>query len=113
VTARLNTKQASPIVSKVFPEYWGRKFKLEFSETVMFSDLHWGGGSRSRYGFVRADGETAFLPSSAPWDSPFEGRRMPIPPNVLVVEWVVFCGKDLGITIYAHPSLAPKLLGGV
>lgn len=109
---KLNTAQARPIVSQVFPEYRGRKFKLIFTEAITFSDVHWGGGSKNDYAFVRADGETAFLPASTPWDSPFEGKMMPLPEHILVVQRTFFCGKDLGITIYAHPCWAPKLLEG-
>ena len=106
----LRKRQAWPIVSQVFPEYRGRKFKLYFQQHVIFSDLHWAGGTRNSYAFVRADGELAFFPASTPWDSPFEGRKMPLPENILVVEHTMFCGKDLGITIYAHPCWAPRLL---
>ena len=81
-----------------------------FTETVTFSDVHWGGGTKNSYGFVRADGEMAFLPSSASWDCLWEGKRLPLPPEVLVVEHTVFCGQDLGIRIYAHPCWAPRLL---
>ena len=114
-TAKLKKAEAWPIVGKVFPNYRGRKFKLQFTETIMFSNIHWGGGSRNRYGFVRADRETAYLPASSPWDSPFEGKRMDLPQEILVVQHTFFCGKDLGCTIYAHPIWAPKLLpkGGV
>jgi len=109
---KLRKAQVRPIVDKVFPDYRGRKFKLEFTDAVVFSDLHWDGGSRNSYGFVRADGEMAFLPASSPWDCPFEGKKLPLPQNILVVQHTVVCGHDLGITIYAHPCWAPKLLEG-
>lgn len=109
-TIKLKKAQAWGIVSQVFPTYKGRKFKLVFTEKIVFSNLHWGGGSRNRYGFVRGDGDTAFFPASTPWDSLFEGKRMNLPLEILVVKHTVFCGKDLGCTIYAHPVWAPKLL---
>lgn len=83
---------------------------MEFTDKVLVHNLHWVGGSRNTYRFVRADGQTAFLQTISPWDCPWEGKKMDLPPEILVVERVWFCGKDLGIRIYAHPSWAPKLL---
>jgi hypothetical protein len=33
-----------------------------------------------------------------------------MPPNVIVVEHSIFCGKDVGITIYVRPANLAKLL---
>jgi len=46
-TMKLTKKQAWPIVSRVFPEYKGRKFTLEYGDNVTFWDLNWSGGSRT------------------------------------------------------------------
>lgn len=102
--------QASPIVSKTFPDYSGRKFKLVFAEKVWFHDTNWDGGSKNTYEAVRADGTTAKLYVPAPWINPVEGSDIELPVDVLIVEHSVFCGKDCGITIYAHPSHRPKIL---
>lgn len=106
----LKKAQASPIVDKVFPHYKGRKFNLVFTEKVLFHDLNWEGGSKNEYAGVREDGTTAKLYAPAPWVNPIEGKEFELPVDVLIVEHTYFCGKDLGITIYAHPSHAPKIL---
>ncbi len=107
---KVRKAQTRPILDATYPDYRGRKFKVEFTDKVWLHDTNWGGGSRNYYAFVTADGERRYLPSPPPWDNPYEGRGVELPANVLVVEHCYFCGKDLGITIYAHPSYAPKWL---
>jgi hypothetical protein len=99
-----------PILNRSFPSYRGRKFSVEFTEEVSFYNTNWSGGSRNQYAFVHADGEDKWLSAPAPWVNPYEGKRHPLPADVLVVKHAIFCGKDLGITIYAHPSYAPRWL---
>ena len=108
---RLTTAQARPIVAKTFPNYKGRKFQIEFTDKVHFGDTNWDGGSKSTYKAVSADGKVAAMPDYAPWDSRnWEGRSVELPTDVLVVEHSFFCGMDMGIRIYAHPSHLPKWL---
>lgn len=107
---KLTTKQAKPITKLVFPDYRGRTYRLEFAETVTFWDTNWGGGTRNSYAAVRADGQSACLSVPAPWVNPVEGQTIKLPPHVLMVKHTIFCGKDMGITISAHPSYAPKWL---
>ena len=109
-TIKLTTKQAKPIVETVFPNYRGRKFNMNFVEKVMFYDTNWGGGTRNKYAFVASDGRTAVLNAPAPWVNVIEGKVFDLPADVLVVEHTIFCGKDCGITIYAHPCHLPKWL---
>lgn len=111
-TIKLNTAQARPIVRATFPDYRGRKFSLEFTDSVSFYNVAWSGGSKNEYRLVNVGGQIGHLVgiNAAPWDNPVEGQDMDLTPDVLVVKRVFFCGKDLGITIYAHPSLGPKFL---
>jgi len=108
---KLNTKQAKPIVGQVFPNYKGRKFRIEFTKTVTFHDTNWGGGTRNYYAAVTADGRAGNMHVPAPWVNPVEGKTVPLPPDVLLVEHAIFCGKDLGIRIYANPCHLPRWLG--
>ena len=105
---KITRKQAAPILSRSFPDYKGRTIRVEFTETMTFSDTNWGGGSRSYYEAIRSDGKHERLPNFSPWNNPAEGRRIPLTPDVLIVEHSIFCGKDCGITIYANPSHQPK-----
>lgn len=107
---KLTAKQAKPIVEKVFPDYKGRRFNLEFKSHLTFWDTNWSGGTRNYYVAIKSDGEYSRLPISAPWNNSVEGKTVEIPPDVLIVMRSYYSGKDMGITIYANPVWAPKWL---
>ena len=110
---KISRKQAKPIIDRTFPNYKGHKVSVKFTETVVLGDLNWDGGTRSQYAGLKSDGQSELfsaLNRLAPWNNPFEGKTITLAPDVLIVEHVFFCGKDCGLTIYAHPSNAPKLL---
>src|SRR3990167_6708262 len=107
---KVTRKQVWPLVKQVFPEYSGRKFSIVPRDTITFYDLNWGGGSKNTYRFVSDSGDIVGLPVSAPWLEPNEGRTVALPPEFLVLKHTIFCGKDLGITIYTHPANMPRLL---
>ena len=107
---KLTTKQARPIVSKAFPSYSGRRFRIEFTDKVSVHDTNWGGGTCNAYVVLNANGNTNRVTVPAPWLNLVEGKTYPLGPDVLVIVHSIFCGKDLGIIIYAHPSHLPKWL---
>ena len=109
-TFKLNKAQAKPILDATFPDYKGRTIKIEFTEQVHFYDTNWSGGTCNRYAAIRSDGFHLNLRAPAPWDNYIEGTKAVLPVDALVVEWSHFCGKDCGITIYAHPDNLPKML---
>ena len=109
-TLKLTSKQAAPIVKAAFPKYKGRKFNLLFTDTVLFHDTNWSDGTRNFYASVRTDGTVGRFASYSPWNNPVEGQTVQLPADVIVVQHTYYCGVDCGITIYAHPSLAPALL---
>ena len=107
----LNKKQAKPIIEKTFPDYNGRKFKIEFVARITFYDTNWSGGTKNTYAFIRADGLTEVLKNiPSPFNNPLEGYSTELPLNVMVVKHSYFCGHDMGITIYANPKYCPKWL---
>ena len=109
-TMKVKKADIKPILNASFPEYTGRTFEVEFTNAVRFSDTNWGGGSRTYYRFVNMDnGMSEALAVPAPWNSPYEGKRMELPENIVVVAHSIFCGKDCGITFYAHPSRSRML----
>lgn|SRR3990167_4216189 len=110
VTVKVSKSQVAGILAATFPKYRGRKFKVAFQECLTFWDTNWSGGTRNSYAAVRADGEISHLAVPAPWVNPVEGMTVEIPVDVLVVKHSIFCGKDCGITIYAHPTHLPKWL---
>jgi hypothetical protein len=102
--------RAIGIIQATFPAYAGRKISVEFTRSVTFTDTNWSGGTKTDYVLVRADGMRLKLNAPAPWVNPVEGATFTLPVDVLVVTHSYFCGHDMGLTIYAHPSNAPKWL---
>jgi hypothetical protein len=109
---QLTTKQARPIVKLTFPEYHGRKFKLQFADRITFYDTNWAGGTKNEYKFVHVTGKVVALHAPAPWINLIEGNTVELPANVLVVVRQYFQGMEVGITIFANPSWSPKWLEG-
>jgi uncharacterized Fe-S cluster protein YjdI len=105
--------EVAPIVAATFPEYRGKKFRVEFREQVCLLDLNWSGGSRSQYRACTLSGEalgsSAKYNAMAPWDSrQVEGQSVAVPQGACMVRHSHFCGKDTGITITINPADAPK-----
>jgi len=109
-TIKLKKAQVKDILCATFPNYKGRSYSITFQDKITFYNTNWGGGSRNQYRLIRSDGKTAGLPISAPWANPVEGKTVDIPENVMVVQNSVFCGKSVGVTIYANTCHLPKWL---
>lgn len=112
---------ANPLVKRVlaatFPEYRGRKVKARAWLRPQVLSNYWDGGTRSFYKAVRIeDGAIADFGT----DNPFvrsTHEPVDLPAGVLLVEHVIFCGKDLGIVIWARTDaldagITPKMLNG-
>jgi len=101
---KLNKSQMRSILEITYPEYKGRKFKLEF-EDKYYPQNYWSGGTRLYFTCLEATDEGIKRTS---WgDNPFKQdahKTFDIPFNGLVVEHTIFCGKDLGITVYINPQ---------
>jgi hypothetical protein len=105
--------------SKVPPQlrggYTGKKFAVRVCESMTIpSDAGlWSGGSRDLYRVVRfADGASVTMPgqASSPWDAGRRDQTITLTPDLCVVRHSDFCGKDMGLTFYIHPSNAAPLL---
>jgi hypothetical protein len=107
----LTRKQAAKIIAATFPNYKGRKIRLEHVAKVTFSDTNWCEGSRSQYAAMATNGQSEVLNMKgvAPWNNPIEGKTFPLPPGYLIVEHTIFCGKDCGLTVYMNPDSAGEL----
>ena len=112
VTIKVKKSQVKPILAATFPGYKGRTITVEFKPTVTFWNTNWSGGSKNSYVAVSSDGRSAKLNVPAPWVNIAEGQTVELPQYALIVEHSHFCGKDVGITIYAHPAHLPKWLPG-
>jgi len=115
----IKVKGSDPAVKelrKVFPEYKGRTFTIEVEEAIHMDGLYSGGGTFSQYIAVNmATGESresTFHLTHAPWSIPAEmvNPKVPIPRGTVIVEWMRFCGKDMGLRFHVHPlDLWPAL----
>lgn len=114
-TLTVRKAEVAPLVAATFPDYKGRKFRVQIAETVRLDDLNWSGGSRSQYRATTLTGEPIGTAdrfnAMAPWDcNQIEGVTLPITPGACVVRHSIFCGQDTGLTITIHPTDAPRLL---
>lgn len=95
--------------------YTGKKFRAEVTEHVTIpSDAGvWGGGSRTTYRIVRVSDGASIAGSdnmSAPWSDARTDKRVTLEPGIAVVSHSIFCGKDMGLTFYVHPTDAAPML---
>ena len=95
--------------------YDGKKFKAHVCETMtipMTAGL-WDGGSRDKYSVIRLADGAEIEPinhNAAPWNRERRDVTVQLEPGIAVVEHSMFCGKDMGLTFYVHPSNAAQLL---
>lgn len=108
----LEKKDVPEVILNVYPEYRGTKFKVETCESVSLINAYWDGGSRTTYQAVNLDTGGVF-PAVGELRNPFRVPTAPtvdLPPRTAIVAHSIFCGKDMGITIYARPEdIVPKL----
>lgn len=108
---KIRKAQIKPLLKATFPEYRGRTFYATFTTHITIHDTNWGGGTRSTWKAIRMDGgKVSALPSYSPWNNPTEGAQIELEPGIVIIEHCIFCGKDLGIRFYAHPSMETHLL---
>ncbi len=107
-------QDVAQIVRATFPNYKGRKFRIEPASSVTLYDLNWSGGTRNQYRTCTLAGESLGgadkYNTQAPWANQAEGKDVPVPPGAVVVQHADFCGKDLGLRIYVNPVDMPTLL---
>jgi hypothetical protein len=101
------------IVKRAFPEYRGRTVKMAIWYDQMLYTW-WNEGSKSEYAlFDMADGNLRGVTHTF---HPLYDAGITVPPkfalpeNHILVEHRIFCGKDVGITIWVRPENAPKFI---
>lgn len=95
--------------------YTGKMFRAEVTETVTIPAQSgtWSGGSRETYQAIElATGKSIAASDnvSAPWDNTRSDRTIALRSGFAIVKSTMFCGKDLGLTFFVHPSDAVQLL---
>jgi hypothetical protein len=102
------TKQWKTIVKATFPDYRKHKVAVKTAEKIMFSGVNWSGGSKSEYRACTIDGRPlenmVDMGMAAPWENPYEGLWVNIPPGMVVVEGGFFCGKKMMLRITVNPG---------
>ena len=107
--------QIRPIIDATFPEYRGPKASVRIQATAEYSaaDLSWQDGSKTEVKALRnINGELVVADLNALSMSNTASFYGVIPPDFMLVEHVIFCGKDLGIRCVVSPDsvFLPKLL---
>jgi hypothetical protein len=99
------------IVRATFPGYKGKKFKLS-TDVPGRLDSYWDGGSRDYYAFYElSTGKQFSVSSNHPFFESHNPRKLDSLPNgIVLVKHSIFCGKDVGITIYVNPEQLTPLL---
>jgi hypothetical protein len=111
---KVKKSDIADILKLSFPDYTGRKFTVVFRCEIQMYNTNWSDGSKNDYvvlDFNKNHGNAYVDNMPAPWVNPYENSKIQLTKNKIVVEHMFFCGKDAGITIYAHPDNAIQLLG--
>lgn len=105
----MDTATARKLAKLAFPGWRGRKLRVKETPEVGLYGTYWDGGSKNEFVAVElATGRVA--PSHAALSIPREfgglggSHRLVIPEGVAVVEHSIFCGKDVGCTVYVRPE---------
>jgi hypothetical protein len=107
------TPDVKRLASQTFPNYKGRKFKLDNSGHPVNVTSYWDGGSRDYYVALNlATGQTLPVPQNG---TPFDGgpvapNGVKVPQGYVIAEHSIFMGKDSGITFYVDPQSATQFL---
>ena len=106
------SKNFKTIIKATFPNYRKRSVYIQQSDNITLYDLNWSGGTKSEYRACTIDGRPienkVNLGGPAPWDNPYEGKKINIPPGCVVVEGGHFCGKERMLYINFNPVDMPK-----
>lgn len=107
------TPEVKAMVAKVFPEYTGRKFKLDNSGHPVDVRSYWDGGSRDNFAALNLETNKvlAVPQNGTPFDGgPIAPNGVIVPPGFMIAEHTIFCGKDLGITFHVNAETSLKFL---
>lgn len=95
--------------------YRRKKVRVVATETVTLHDLNWSGGTRNEYCAVYLrDGKVKKAPmlgNPHPMENEYEGARIAMRPDILIISTGVFMGKPAMMTIFCHPDNFPYLIG--
>ena len=112
-TITVRKAEVAELLAAAFPEYRGRKFKVEIAETV-WVDRMGGGGSYAEIIAIYLDHDTREWRGVKPTLSEMEAPcgYIATKPHLIYAVHEMFCGKDAGVTFHLHPSspFLPKMI---
>lgn len=100
------------IAKIAFPSYNGKRFQVEAGRPTSLP-CYWEGGSKDNWCFVdMATHKTRDVATNHPLFEPDRPSVVPadLPENVAIVKHAIFCGKDMGLTVYVHPNAITPFL---
>lgn len=98
------TSEIQKMARNAFPDYRGRKYRLNNKGHVDLKS-YWDGGSRNYFVVLRLDDNIALkVPQNGTMFDGLKFEKFVIPPGYLVVEHSIFMGKDYGITFHINPE---------
>jgi len=99
-------------MQQCFPDYSGRKFRIEVTDREFEAVSYWSGGSKESYCFINTAGNCLRVPDQEhPYMQHYkDNRQVKLAPGLACVKHIYFCGHDMGLTLMLHPSDMPKLL---
>lgn len=107
----IDTPEVKALALRCFPGYSGRTFKVEAFQGPKRLDSNWSGGSRDTFVLLNIGSDkSAHVPENGtPFTMQFK-ELTELPLNCVLAEHSIFCGKDMGITLYVHPDNLTALL---
>jgi hypothetical protein len=110
---KIEAKRVRNIIEATFPDNHKRSVYVNVG-SVYLCGLNWSGGTKREYRACTIDGKAIEnkydMGAPAPWNNPFEGKRIDVPEGVAVVEGGYFCGKKSTLRITVNAANMPKLL---
>lgn len=106
-------KIVKAVLEAAFPDYKGRKIEVIPTTSIRLVRTAWDdGGSKNHYVAVKRDMSKSELPFVEQWGNPYEGKEIMLDTESIIACHIIYCGSDLGVEIFAHPDLMPKMIEG-
>jgi hypothetical protein len=102
-TIKVSKKDIADLLRASFPEYTGRKFRVQITDRVWVDRIGGGGSREEIVALAHVDGKwIAKMPEVSAWNAPC--GELPLSPMAIYAVHAMFCGHDAGITFNVHPK---------
>ena len=111
---KVKSKDVRHIIDATYPDYRKHNVYIKATDNVTFHSVNWAGGSKSEYRACTIDGKSlksnVDMGLAHPMDNQYEGMKVALPIDHVIVEGGYFCGKKSTLYINVHPDNMPKLI---